>query len=331
MQPSNTSKVIRIVVWSLAGLVVLAALILGVTAITLPGCSLCHNSATFVDQTNKNPHRKIACVQCHVQPGAASRVAYAYHMIFGMGLRVAPTGSGPISGVADGTCLSCHADVMTKIVQFNGISIKHSDCSKGRICTDCHSDSAHGDAIKWPTVAQMNMCLDCHDTSRVRSDCTTCHAARSMQARLTTGEWTVTHGTNWRRTHGMGNLKTCASCHPSNFCVRCHGIPLPHNADFIRTHPVDAATHLNDCRVCHTVDGPKSFCVSCHQLPMPHPVSFAPTHPTIVRRVGQQVCLRCHVIDDCNNCHIKHIHPGGATLPPGNGGVAPAPSTGGAF
>jgi hypothetical protein len=308
----------------LAALVVLAALILGVTAVTLPGCTLCHTSPAFVDQSAKNVHRKFACVQCHVQPGAASRVQYAYHMIFGMGLHLSPVGSGPVAGIPDNTCLSCHADVMKKVVMYNGISIKHVDCSKGRMCTDCHSDSAHGDAIKWPTVAQMNMCLDCHNADRVRTSCTTCHAARSMSARLTTGEWTVTHGPNWKQTHGMGNLKTCASCHPPDFCVRCHGIPMPHEVDFLRTHPIPALARRKDCTVCHT----QGFCDACHRLPMPHPVSFAPTHPTIVRQLGQGVCLRCHVVDDCSNCHIKHIHPGGATLPPGSGIVAP-PAPGG--
>jgi len=315
LQPSRASRVIRIVVWSLAGLTVLLALVLGVTAATLPGCTLCHNNAAFKQQTAASSHAEVACVRCHVPSGPAARLAYAYHMIFGMGLRLAPVNSGPVAGIPNDTCLSCHQAVLKQVVSNNGINIKHSDCSKGRLCTDCHSNVAHGVAVKWAQTYQMNQCLDCHATSKVRSDCTMCHSARSEQSRLNTGEWAVTHGPNWKQTHGMGDLQTCVSCHPNDFCVRCHGIPLPHNADFIRTHPLAAASNRQDCAVCHT----QTFCTNCHGLPMPHPVGFTPAHPQIVDKQGATVCYRCHVKDDCTNCHVAHVHPGGATLPPGRG------------
>jgi len=48
-------------------------------------------------------------------------------------------------------------------------------------------------------------------------------------------------------------------------------------------------------------------------------VTFTPIHASIVKQRGQAVCMRCHIEDDCTNCHIKHVHPGGATLPPGSG------------
>ena len=163
----------------------------------------------------------------------------------------------------------------------------------------------------------MNVCLDCHNSSTVRSDCTTCHAERSMSQRVSTGEWQVTHGPNWKQTHGMGDLDTCAACHPTNFCVRCHGISLPHGPDFIKLHPTLALTNRQDCTVCHQ----QSFCDNCHGLPMPHPAAFTPAHPTIVQKQGTAVCMRCHIQDDCTNCHIAHVHPGGATLPPSTGGL----------
>ena len=315
MQPNRASKVIRILVWSLAGVVVFLALVLAVTAATLPGCALCHRSPDFTAQTAKGAHGGVACVRCHVQPGAPARLEYAYHTIFGMGLRLAPTGTGPIAGIPNETCLACHDAVMKKTVTSNGLTIQHSTCSKGRMCTDCHSETAHGTAVLWPQTSQMNQCLDCHSTSQVRSDCNKCHQGRSVQQRLRTGEWAVTHGPNWKQTHGMGDLHTCASCHPDDFCVRCHGIPLPHGADFIRMHPLAAQTNRQDCSVCHK----QTFCDNCHGIPMPHPASFTPLHATIVKQRGQALCARCHVKDDCSNCHVKHVHPGGATLPPGSG------------
>jgi hypothetical protein len=315
LQPTRASNAIRIAVWVLAGLVVLVTLVLGVTAAALPGCTSCHSQATFVAQTAQSAHADVACVRCHVEAGPAARFSYAYHVIFGMGLRVAPTGTGPIAGVTNATCLSCHQAVMTRVVVANGLSIEHSKCSKGRLCTDCHSTTAHGTAVRWATTPQMNQCLDCHTTSEVRTKCTTCHAARSVQQRLRTGEWAVTHGPTWKQTHGMGDLKTCAACHPDDFCVRCHGMKLPHSPDFIRFHPVQAQTQRKDCEVCHK----QAFCDSCHGMPMPHPADFTPSHSTIVKKQGQAACMRCHVQDDCTNCHVAHVHPGGAVLPPGIG------------
>jgi hypothetical protein len=232
-----------------------------------------------------------------------------------MALHLAPQGSGLAAGVPDSTCLSCHEAVMNEVVTAQGVAIDHSQCSKGRLCTDCHSETAHGTATSWPKTAQMNQCLDCHATQRVRDDCTTCHAAKSAQQRLRTGEWAVTHGPNWKQTHGMGNWKTCAACHPDDYCVRCHGIPLPHDADYVTNHSAQALTNRKDCGMCHK----QAFCDGCHGMEMPHPALFTPSHSWIVEKRGSAACMRCHVQDDCDTCHVKHVHPGGATLPPGSG------------
>jgi hypothetical protein len=315
LQPNRASNLIRILVWSLAGIVVVLAIAFAVTAITLPGCTLCHRGTEFVDQTKASAHADVTCVRCHVERGASPRVAYAYHMIFGMALRIAPTGSGPVAGIADQTCLSCHSAVMTRVVTVNGLSIKHAKCANGRMCVNCHSDTAHGRAVKWIQTSQMNQCLDCHAAPQVRSNCTTCHANKSSEERIRSGEWVVTHGPTWRQTHGMGDLKTCAACHPDDFCVRCHGIPLPHEPSFLRTHPLSVPTHREDCAVCHR----QTFCDGCHGLEMPHPNAFTKTHSALVKKQGNTLCLRCHIEDDCTNCHVRHVHPGGAIAPAGSG------------
>jgi hypothetical protein len=291
---------------------VLFALLLGATAAVLPGCSFCHQSQQFVSETAAHQHAKVDCVRCHVGPGVASRVEFAYRLIFGMTLRLSPGSSGPISSVPDATCLSCHEHVTSAIVTSNGISIKHSDCAKGRRCVECHSDTAHGKAVKWIQTYTMNTCLDCHSTVQARTNCTLCHAGRSQQQLLATDEWSITHGPNWKQAHGMGDLHTCGACHVDTFCARCHGIPLPHSPDFIKLHPISALSSRASCTVCHK----QTFCDNCHGLPMPHPPTFTPQHPMIVKARGQQLCLHCHLQDDCTNCHLKHVHPGGATTPP---------------
>ena len=119
---------VRIMAWTVAGLVILLTLLLGVTAATLPGCSFCHDSSDFVAQTKAHGHASTDCVRCHVKKDVPARVAYAYNIIFAMALRAVPEGGGPTTAIPDATCLSCHANVMREMVTHNGLSILHSQC-----------------------------------------------------------------------------------------------------------------------------------------------------------------------------------------------------------
>lgn len=315
MQSIRVWSVIRIGVWVVAGLLVALVLGFAATVVALPGCSRCHNAADMTSQTQARAHAGIECIRCHAAAGVPHRITYAYNLILGQTLRVAPANGGPITAIPDGTCLSCHAEVLDKTVTADGLSILHSKCTKGRMCTDCHSDTAHGTAVKWVKTENMNQCLECHNADRVRADCDSCHAKKSEQDRIRSGEWAVTHGSNWRKTHGMGSLETCAACHPRDYCARCHGIRLPHDLNFIRSHPSQALAFRKDCAVCHG----QPFCDSCHGMPMPHPDGFTPSHSKIVKQEGETKCARCHVQDDCQTCHVRHVHPGGATSAPRSG------------
>lgn len=266
----------------------------------------------FKTDTMAQPHHNIACVRCHVNDDPASRVSYASYEILGMMLRVVPDNGRAAAQVDDSTCLSCHASVNKGVIQAKGVRIKHAQCAKNNRCTDCHSDTAHGDSVKWQRLSHMDTCLDCHAANKVRESCDTCHASMSSSNLMTYGSWYVTHGPSWKTAHGMGDWNTCAACHAPGYCVRCHNLELPHNADFMRTHGVTALTQRTDCLVCHR----PTFCSNCHGIDMPHPVSFAPVHPGVVQAKGQSTCLKCHVITDCETCHIKHVHPGGAIKPP---------------
>ena len=315
MHKNGVTGVLRAAVWGLAGLVVLGVLLVGVSAATLPGCGACHQAKTFVAQSRSSRHAQVACIRCHVAPGVTPRIAYGYRVIFGMTLRLTGPASGSAAVVSNAACLSCHEAVMKNVVSNNGLSIRHADCSRGRLCTDCHSETAHGSSVRWVKTVQMNQCLDCHSAQKVQSACEVCHSGRSAQQRLQSGEWSVTHGPNWKQTHGMGDVKTCTSCHPGNYCVKCHGLAMPHDSDFIRNHPSQALSQRKDCNVCHN----QAFCDDCHGLAMPHPASFTPAHSGIVKKNGSATCMRCHVQDDCDTCHVRHIHPGGATTAPSGG------------
>ena len=302
------------ILWLLGALIVLSALAFAVTAARPPGCAACHHSHDFVAQTAASAHKSVECAQCHVPRGVTARMEYAYHVFFGA-VGIVPVTGGPLSTVKDSQCLSCHEEVMKRDVTANGATIRHSVCAKGRMCVDCHNQTAHGSAISWPRTYSMNQCLECHGTARVRADCVMCHKKESYRSRNSSSEWAITHSSNWRQTHGLGNLNTCNGCHPDNYCARCHGINLPHGSGFIQAHPALALTNRKDCAVCHR----PTFCDSCHGLEMPHPNSFTQKHSSLVKRQGKTLCLKCHIDSDCTDCHIKHVHPGGAIKAPNAG------------
>jgi hypothetical protein len=312
LRSSRLVVILRTVLWLVGGLVVAAALLVGVTSVTLPGCTTCHAGSSFESDTKAEAHAKIDCVRCHVKDNVGARISYAANEIFGMALHVSQGDGRARAQVDDPTCLSCHQEIDAGVAQGKGIRIKHATCAKGRACTDCHSDTAHGTVVKWPRASKMNICLDCHATNTVRASCATCHVSKTSAQLMASKGFDAVHDASWKLTHGMGELKTCAACHEPDYCAKCHGIALPHPADFLESHGALAVAKKSACAKCHR----PAFCSDCHGIEMPHPTSFAPTHSSVVKAKGEAVCRKCHVADDCTTCHIQHIHPGGATSSP---------------
>ena len=55
--------------------------------------------------------------------------------------------------------------------------------------------------------------------------------------------------------------------------------------------------------------------------PVPKLAQFTRDHPKLAAD-KPALCARCHAESDCTECHVKHIHPGGAVggkLPKGSG------------
>jgi hypothetical protein len=153
----------------------------------------------------------------------------------------------------------------------------------------------------------MDDCVRCHLAKKVTVGCDACHADKSSRERLAAGPWQVTHGKNWRKTHGMGDITVCSVCHPSSKCVGCHGSVIPHPVDFGRTHSGLAKAPEAKCDGCHDQ---RDFCQACHGMPIPHPVGFLAGHSKIAKSRQDKACIKCHYQGDCDSCHIAHTHPG---------------------
>lgn len=232
---------------------------------------------------------------------------------------------GPVTETSRQACLACHSKVNTVAAAgAGGIRINHATCAADASCDSCHSTTGHGSLTRWSREPDMEKCTACHAVQSASLACTTCHVGKKgLGQQLATGPWQVTHGPNWEHMHGMGQLESCATCHPSDYCVRCHKVVIPHGATFGTEHGKLAIADRSSCLVCHKTE---TFCDACHGIQMPHPVGFLKSHSTAAKTIGLKVCQRCHSQQTCDACHVAHVHPGIFAVSTGT--VPPSPKTG---
>jgi hypothetical protein len=164
----------------------------------------------------------------------------------------------------------------------------------------------------------MAACVACHTKERAPLKCTTCHEGKLTSARSRDPEWVREHGPNWKTMHGTGNLASCGSCHAPSMCRTCHKIDLPHPANFGAKHGAIAESVGTEvCLTCHKTE---AYCDGCHGTPMPHPAGFLQKHSKVATSETDPKCVTCHVADDCKQCHVYHVHPGGTQPPVGRTG-----------
>jgi len=298
----------RPLIWLLATLP-FALIVIATTynAVAQPGCTTCHSSDTeFAGATAVAPHSEVACVACHVTPEPLARFAFGFRQLVHMQVPVVSGEGREWASVQDARCLACHKDVDAQVVTARGIRIDHKSCAREAECTDCHSTVAHGSSTSRVRSYDMERCLACH-VAEASTECDVCHVEKGRQERVSTGVFAVTHGPNWRTTHGMGDTATCSVCHAADKCEKCHGAGLPHDKEFLAQHAAIAASPAAQCFTCHD----DQFCSTCHGTEMPHTKSFTRGHAASAKD-DPQLCERCHADPDCTQCHEKHVHPGGA-------------------
>lgn len=307
-------------------LVVCVCVLIGFLAVVVVGsqpaaCVSCHK-AQGAYRLNSS-HSKVSCYECHLTSSywsyPAAKIAeigrmYPAQLLHGGKL------TGPVTVTSRQACLHCHAGVLDAVAEGNGLRILHAKCAVGASCDQCHSQVPHGKASRLPRTPVMDDCVACHKREGASVKCTACHSETKRETeRSVSAPWQVTHGRNWQSTHGMGDLDSCSTCHAPTYCVRCHGVALPHDAAFGAQHGQIAKTNPAACEGCHQTD---TFCNACHGIQMPHPAGFLKVHATVAHGTDDQSCHRCHSKADCGRCHSYHVHPGGSVKPgtPAGGG-----------
>jgi hypothetical protein len=321
MPPSETSDVrtkrgvIAERIWLVAVgfvlFVLAASLAVSALAVSPSYCATCHGDQ--VAGLGQTAHAGVDCDRCHMSAGAFGVIDSRLSVI--AMVPAAAVGGSVSDPVANATCEECHTTLDVGVIVANGLRMSHREVREvGWSCTRCHAAVGHGLDEQAPRgFYTMGDCLECHSSNPAEpGGCSVCHAEDSDTGRRperVKTPWRVTHGPNWRSTHGMGDLNTCKACHLDSYCVRCHNMQVPHPPDFKGRHGalvVQDETRREDCGVCHR----GSVCDDCHGIEMPHPVNYLPDHADLVERDGDEACSRCHAEESCQACHSRHIHPG---------------------
>lgn len=296
------------IIWILliaATCIILAVNVIVSAAYSPSFCAICHQ--TQAGALQKSEHSEIQCNTCHQRNSVFDVLAWRARIVGMVWRQVTFSYKSPvISQIPRDSCKQCHESVLTGIVVNRAIKMSHKEVDDYFKCTECHSTVAHPGAVTNPRPAAMDRCSGCHDEQRTSASCDTCHVEEIYEREQAETNWRVTHGPQWRKLHGMGNLNTCATCHGSIFCLRCHNAALPHPDFWIRHHARKAKDDAKGCYKCHH----KSYCLSCHGVDMPHNEQFFKTHGDTAGVKGKKTCYRCHLEQGCERCHEKHIHPG---------------------
>jgi hypothetical protein len=95
--------------------------------------------------------------------------------------------SGPVLGVPDDGCSSCHGQDGEDIIDRNGIRVLHSTCARAATCADCHGGMPHGNAARVRRAYTMESCTACHQREGATLECGVCHSEHTQRERLERG------------------------------------------------------------------------------------------------------------------------------------------------
>jgi nitrate/TMAO reductase-like tetraheme cytochrome c subunit len=269
----------------------------------------CHEMKPYGMTWEASPHHGVACVKCHIKPGAVELVKAKGSALREVYVHFAGQVKAPIAvtrHIPDATCRQsgCHArsTVFDRVVlsvneppgdtqvAASGeaasastassaaptVLFSHAQHARVPLCIDCHDRVVHGRVPGRTPVdpASMSFCMGCHDGSRAPASCETCH----------------------KPTHG-----------PRGACTDCHGTAswassFKHGVTLGRRHDTV------ECEQCHTQASTRSLgfadgCVTCH----------AKRHKTVT----EVLCAKCHVPthfvpstfkhprSGCTKCHTR--------------------------
>ncbi len=105
----------------------------------------------------------------------------------------------------------------------------------------------------------------------------------------------------------VAEINYCSTCHAEKFCSDCHGLPMPHPADFQEGHGDLGRNEPAVCATCHAKGDATGtqFCNACHHPDGDPTLPWIPQHFNAVKETGAQACFDCHAPTFCAECHVS--------------------------
>jgi len=256
-------------------------------------CNTCHTMQNHYKAWGKSKHKNVGCVACHQKPGLMGFTIEKVNTLRMVIKFVAGSYKNPILGEVDNdSCNRCHKNMVKKSLVSRTIKVSHKEfLEKGAKCTGCHNTVAHEKAILQPKYPGMDYCVTCHNDKEVTSKCELCHVEDIGKRPREVMDYPKVH---------MDKNIRCNGCHDTKTCNKCHGVEMPHPANFASPwqHAKLAAFDKQKiCLKCHDLD----FCNQCHMFPG-HQYEFKSTHGTGGRT--EEGCTGCHRTEKfCSLCH----------------------------
>jgi nitrate/TMAO reductase-like tetraheme cytochrome c subunit len=346
----------RYVIWCGVAVLVIAVvmvLALGITSSRWFCAEGCHKvqDDTIIAYSHSS-HDKISCMACHM-PVNGDPLSFMLHKVEALGelyLTVTNQFELPLNKddalaldkakMPSAQCTQCHDLARRKVTPPPGIIINHDvHAQNGITCTTCHNRVAHNEDftltlpgdVKHQDFMKMQACFRCHTLIAgqkgslgytATGKCSACHTVGFELKPASHLDQTF-----YPKGHAQlakTNIAYCTMCHEqTTFCNKCHGLQMPHPADFMKGKGADSHSSLlkagkvkpQQCLICHG-NGSKSttqFCDACHHpdsIPTKPWVSNIPgqsQHAVVVRRTGATPCFECHDPVFCATCHVRGI------------------------
>jgi hypothetical protein len=184
--------------------------------------------------------------------------------------------------------------------------------AQGIRCEACHQEFPHkpGETQHVP----VETCFTCHGSVHGQQGvmaptaCGSCHTEdiEPVTAEHESPTWLLAKGSDLAGHSKEAQASPsrqlyCKMCHEATQCQDCHGMEIPHPADWQGTHNETAQGDPSACLMCHET---KNTCNDCHHQSFPKLPDWSREHKQVATKVGAEGCFECHEPPFCSDCHV---------------------------
>ena len=268
----------------------------------------CHEMWPYRDTWETSAHKNVACVQCHIPPGAVNFAKTKISASREVWVHFTGLSKAPITvtrHISNATCnrTGCHTSAQTsktlELGSLSPVTFQHgSEGHTKQLCIACHASMVHAGApgVTAAPANSMPSCFGCHKDGT--KNCSYCHEPPHADR----GPCQDCHSMSaWVGGKNFSHPQPLIGAHAALSCIQCH--------------TKGTAVKPGGCITCHgDHHNGLANCVDCHKIAGWLPSTFV--HP----QEGEHV-PRGDVPLQCNDCHTAGF--GQPASCPCHGGSAP--------